>query len=45
MALVDRGADVDARDEDQMTPLHWACINGSLRIMKINHKIHYFDIL
>ena len=28
MDLVDRGADVDARDEFQMTPLHHACING-----------------
>ena len=30
MALVDRGADVHARDVDQRTPLHDACINGHL---------------
>ena len=30
MALVDRGADVDARDEDQWTPLHYACGNGHM---------------
>ena len=28
MALVDRGADVDAEDDNQRTPLHEACING-----------------
>ena len=30
MALVDRGADVDARDVDQMTPLHAACYNDNM---------------
>ena len=28
MALIERGADIDARDRYQMTPLHHACING-----------------
>ena len=32
MALVDRGADVDARDVDQMTPLHYACRNGHMEL-------------
>ena len=33
MALVDRGADVDARDEDQRTPLHFACANGNMELV------------
>ena len=32
MALVDRGADVDARDEDQWTPLHDACAKGNMEV-------------
>ena len=33
MALVmDRGADVDARDEYQCTPLHYACKYGNLEV-------------
>ena len=32
MALVDRGADVDASDEFQMTPLHWASYNGHMEV-------------
>ena len=32
MALVDRGADVDARDEFQRTPLHEACGNGHMEL-------------
>ena len=32
MALVDRGADVDARDEYQETPLHHGCIYGHMEV-------------
>ena len=32
MALVDRGADVDARDVAQRTPLHHACRNGHMEL-------------
>ena len=32
MALVDRGADGDARTEDQWTPLHWACRKGDMEL-------------
>ena len=32
MALVDRGADVDARDVYQITPLHYACNNGNMEL-------------
>ena len=32
MALVDRGADVDARTEAQSTPLHKACSNGNMEL-------------
>ena len=32
MALVDRGADVDARDEDESTPLHDACYSGHMEL-------------
>merc|ERR1712100_347993 len=32
MALLDGGADVDARDVAQQTPLHWACINGHMEL-------------
>ena len=28
MALMKRGTDIYARDNDQRTPLHWACDNG-----------------
>jgi ankyrin repeat protein len=28
MALMESGADIDARDNDQSTPLHYACDNG-----------------
>ena len=33
MALVDRGADVDARDEAQATPLHDACVKGHINVV------------
>ena len=32
MALVDRGADIDARDVDQRTPLHYACDDGNMEL-------------
>ena len=32
MALVDRGADVDAIDVNQYTPLHRACVNGHMKL-------------
>ena len=32
MALVDRGADVDARTVFQSTPLHYACHNGHMEV-------------
>ena len=32
MALVNRGADVDARNVDQSTPLHEACGNGHMEL-------------
>ena len=32
MALVDRGADVDARTEAQRTPLHYACDKGNMEV-------------
>merc|ERR1711871_1543027 len=32
MTLVDKGADVNARDEDQNTPLHNACICGYMTV-------------
>ena len=32
MALVDRGADVDARDVNQRTPLHYACDKGHMEV-------------
>ena len=32
MALVDRGADLDAEDVDQCTPLHYACLNGYMEL-------------
>ena len=32
MALVDRGADVDAEDDNQRTPLHYACIEGHMEV-------------
>ena len=32
MALVDRGADVDARTVNQDTPLHKACSNGNIEL-------------
>merc|ERR1711907_409515 len=32
MALVDRGADIDARDVNQGIPLHDACINGNMEL-------------
>ena len=32
MALVDRGADIDARDVGQSTPLHYACFEGHMEL-------------
>ena len=32
MALIERGADIDARDDDQRTPLHVACDNGHTEV-------------
>ena len=32
IALVDRGADVDARTVNQDTPLHWACDEGNMEL-------------
>ena len=32
MALVNRGADVDARDVNQCTPLHYACDKGNMEL-------------
>ena len=29
---MDRGADVDARDADQRTPLHYACANRNMEL-------------
>ena len=29
---MDRGADIDARDVDQRTPLHDACDNGNMEV-------------
>ena len=32
MALMESGADIDARDNDQSTPLHWACEYGHTEV-------------
>jgi ankyrin repeat protein len=32
--LVEKGADVNAKDNDEMTPLHYACENGNLETVK-----------
>ena len=32
MALMERGADIDARDDDQRTPLHYACDKGLTKV-------------
>jgi ankyrin repeat protein len=32
MALIDRGADIDAKTNDGMTPLHWACEKGHTEV-------------
>ena len=32
MALLDRGADVYARNHDEWTPLHYACVNGHMEL-------------
>ena len=34
-ALIDRGAEVDARDEDGRTPLHRAASNNSLDVARM----------
>ena len=33
--LLERGVDVNARDNDQATPLHFACYNSSLEIVQV----------
>ncbi|TDA37117.1 MAG: hypothetical protein DSO07_12820 [Thermoproteota archaeon] len=33
--LLDRGADVNARDKDGWTPLHWASVHGHLDVIKL----------
>merc|ERR1712023_385047 len=33
MALLDKGADIHARDEYQNTPLHRACMNGNIEVI------------
>ncbi|GMF25992.1 unnamed protein product [Phytophthora fragariaefolia] len=30
--LLDRGVSLDVKDEDQRTPLHWACATGRLDV-------------
>jgi len=34
MALMEREADIDARDNDQRTPLHYACDKGLAEVVK-----------
>jgi ankyrin repeat protein len=33
MVLLDRGADIHARDVEQWTPLHWACWKGHMEVV------------
>ena len=35
MALLDRGADVNIRDNDGRTALYWACRNGLTEVAKV----------
>ena len=34
-ALIDRGTDVDARNDNGDTPLHWATMNNSLDVARL----------
>ena len=34
-ALIDGGTDIDIYDDNKYTPLHWACWNGRLEIVKM----------
>ena len=50
MALMERGADIDARDDSQMTPLHYACVEGLTEVAMAlikrgadGRSVHFLD--
>ena len=44
LSLVDKGANLNAKDEDERTALHWGCANGKLAVVELLLDIERVDV-